>query len=188
MRGDEFRIYDPFARQRKKRTGSASDFGILYQQDIDKPMIARIVEAARRTERGRDNFDEVGVEAWAERIDDQARADAANATYGDKPFAPRDFAAKRGIDLAELGRKKNKRHPFQWALHGTEERAYQQANDAFGQRDYEDLMAIPERRKVPRGTDIENGFGQPPADIIVGDLGPGEPVGKPSGEWIIPTA
>jgi murein DD-endopeptidase MepM/ murein hydrolase activator NlpD len=178
MSGDEFSIYDPFARQRKKRTGSASDFDILYQQDIDKPMIARIVEAARRTERGRDNFDEVGVEAWAERIDDQARADATNATYGDKPFAPRDFAAKRGIDLAELGRKKNKRHPFQWALHGTEERDYQQANDAFGQRDYEDLMAIPERRKVPRGTDIESGFGQPPADIIVGDLGPGGPVRK----------
>ncbi len=171
MRDEEFKIYDPFRRQRKKRTGVASDFTKMYQDHVDKPMVARIVEAGRRTDRRNGEWDEERIERRAEYMDAQIRSDAANATRGDTPFAPRDFAAKYGIDLAELGRNENKRPALWWAPLGSEERQYQESNNALGKKDYEDLMAIPERRAVPRN--IDNGFGQPEADIVAGDLGPG---------------
>ena len=64
MRHHEFNINDPFQRQRRKRSGVNNDLAKIYQQDVDKPMIARIEEkvelidaqgrmaAARGTARG----------------------------------------------------------------------------------------------------------------------------------------
>ena len=170
MRDEEFKIYDPFRRQRKKRTGVANDFTKMYQDHVDKPMVAKIVEAARRTDRRNGEWDEDRIEERAEYMDAQLRSDAANAPRGDTPFAPRDIAAKYGIDLAELGRGENKRPALWWAPRGSEERQYQEANNALGQKDYEGLMAIPERRTVPRESDIE-----------AGGLGPG------SGGGLFPT-
>jgi hypothetical protein len=127
---EDFKTHDPFRRQRKKRTGVKLDFTKMYQAHVDKPMIAKIVEAGRRTDRRGGDLDEERIEERAEHMDAQARADAANAPRGNTPFAPRDFAAKYAIDLAELGRAENKRNPFVWAPHGSEERQYQEANDA----------------------------------------------------------
>ncbi len=157
---EDFKPYDPFRRQRKKRTGFSNDPIKLYQQDVDQPMIAKIVEAARRTERGAGELDDVRVEERAEWIDDRARSAASKALYRNIPFAPRDFAAEHRIDLAELSKDDNKRHPFDWALKGSEERDYRQANNAFGPRDYLDLMAIPEQRKVARAATSGSTFGQ----------------------------
>ena len=184
MRDKEFKSYDPFRRQRKKRTGVKLDFTKMYQEHVDKSMIAKIVEAGRRTDRRGGDLDEERIEERAEHMDAQARADT--------PFAPRDFAAKYAIDLAELGRAENKRNPFVWAPHGSEERQYQEANDALGQKDYEDLMAIPGRRIVLR--EIDRGIGQPGEEINIDDLGPGsggglfpkEPVKEPPEHNVIP--
>lgn len=46
MRHHEFNINDPFQRQRRKRSGVNNDLAKIYQQDVDKPMIARIEEKA----------------------------------------------------------------------------------------------------------------------------------------------
>jgi hypothetical protein len=40
MRDKEFKSYDPFRRQRKKRTGVANDFVKIYQEHVDMPMVA----------------------------------------------------------------------------------------------------------------------------------------------------
>jgi hypothetical protein len=40
MKDEEFKIYDPFRRQRKKRTGVANDFVKIYQEHVDMPMVA----------------------------------------------------------------------------------------------------------------------------------------------------
>jgi hypothetical protein len=131
MKDHTFKIYDPFARQRKKRTGVAGDFTSIYQEHVDKPMVASIVEARRRTDRKNGEWDEMRIEERAEYMDAQIRADAANAPRGKTPFTPRDFAAKYAIDLAELSRPDNKRHSLQRAIQGSEERQYQNANDAL---------------------------------------------------------
>ena len=169
MKDEEFKIYDPFRRQRKKRTGVANDFVKIYQEHVDMPMVAKIVEAGRRTDRKNGEWDEERIEKRAEYMDAQARADAANAPRGNTAFAPRDFAAKYSIDLKQLASNKHKRQPLWWAPLGSEERQYQQANEDLGEKDYEDLMAIPERRTVPR----DSAIGQPGDEILIGDLGPG---------------
>jgi murein DD-endopeptidase MepM/ murein hydrolase activator NlpD len=169
MRDEEFKIYDPSRRQRKKRTGVANDFVKIYQEHVDMPMVAKIVEAGRRTDRKNGEWDEERIEKRAEYMDAQARADAANAPRGNTAFAPRDFAAKYSIDLKQLASNKHKRQPLWWAPLGSEERQYQQANEDLSQKDYEDLMAIPERRTVPR----DSAIGQPGEEINIGDLGPG---------------
>ena len=169
MRDKEFKSYDPFRRQRKKRTGVKLDFTKMYQEHVDKSMIAKIVEAGRRTDRRGGDLDEERIEERAEYMDAHARADAANAPRDNTPFAPRDFAAKYSIDLKQLASNEHKRQPLWWAPLGSEERQYQQANEDLGEKDYEDLMAIPERRTVPR----DSAIGQPGDEILIGDLGPG---------------
>ena len=62
MRHHEFNINDPFQRQRRKRSGINNDLAKIYQQDVDKPMIARIVEAARRPRRQQGEIAEVRIE------------------------------------------------------------------------------------------------------------------------------
>ena len=69
MKDEEFKIYDPFRRQRKERTGVANDFVKIYQEHVYMPMVAKIVEAGRRTDRRGGDLDEERIEERAEYMD-----------------------------------------------------------------------------------------------------------------------